>query len=82
MKRLSTQPPLPVAVDMGGAEGKAVVQQGGVDHGAVLRPLQQVAQVTQVPVAASHPVAGTVLVHDKHLARTEPTLGRHDQLVQ
>lgn len=30
---------VPVAMDMGGTEGKAVVQQGGVDHGSVLRPL-------------------------------------------
>lgn len=33
-------------MDMGSAEGEAVVQQGGVDHGSVLRPLQQIAQVT------------------------------------
>ena len=36
-------PSVPVAMDMRGAEGKAVVQQGGVDHGPVLRPLQEVA---------------------------------------
>lgn len=59
---------------VGGTEGKAVVQQGGVDHGSVLRPLQQIAQVTQVPVAASNAVASAVLVQDKHLPGTEPAL--------
>lgn len=66
--------PLPVAVDVRGAEGEAVVQQRGVDHGTVLSPLQQIAQVAQVPVAATHTVACAVLVHDKHLTRAEPTL--------
>jgi len=61
-------------VDVRGAEGEAVVEQRGVDHGAVLSPLQQVAQVTQVAVAAAHPVARAVLVHDEHLTRAEPTL--------
>lgn len=65
---------LPVSVHVRGTEGEAVVQQGGVDHCAVLRPLQEIAQVTQMPVAASDAVAGAVLVQDKHLAGTEPAL--------
>lgn len=64
----------PVPVDVRGAESEAVVKQRRVDDGAVLRPLQQVAQVTQVSVAASDAVPGAVLVQNKHLARAEPSL--------
>lgn len=52
----------PVSMDVGGTESEAVMEQGGVDHGAVLRPLQQIAQVTQVSVAAADAVASAVLV--------------------
>lgn len=31
---------------MRGTEGETVVKQGGVDHGSILRPLQQITQVT------------------------------------
>lgn len=61
-------------MDVGGAEGVAVMEQGGVDHGAVLRPLQEIAQVTQMSMATTDAVASAVLVHDKHLTGTEPTL--------
>ena len=68
---------LPVAVDMGSTEGKAVVDEGGVDEDPLLSPFQQVIQVTQVSVAAPHPIARTVLIQHKDLARAEPTLGKH-----
>ena len=66
---------LPVVVDVGGTEGKAVVDEGGVDEDPLLSPFQQVIQVTQVSVAAPHPIARTVLIQHKDLARAEPTLG-------
>lgn len=31
---------VPVSMDVGGTEGKAVVQQGWVNHGSILCPLQ------------------------------------------
>lgn len=68
---------VPVSVDVRGAEGVAVVQQRGVDQHVVLRVVHQVLQVAQVAVAASHAVAGAVLVQDEHLAGTEPTLETH-----
>lgn len=64
----------PVSVDVGGTEGEAVVQQGGVNHGSVLCPLQQIAQVTEVSMAAPNAVASAVLIQDKHLTWTEPAL--------
>lgn len=33
-------------MDMGGTEGKAVMKQGGVNHGSIFSSLQQVTQVT------------------------------------
>ena len=74
MRLRRTPQALPVAVDVGSAEGKAVVDEGGVNEDPPLRPLQQVVEVTQVPVAAAHTVACTVLIQDKHLAGAEPTL--------
>lgn len=65
---------LPVSMHVGGTEGKAVMKQGGVNHGSVLCPLQQVAQVAQVAMAASNAVASAVLVQDEHLTGTEPAL--------
>ena len=44
------------------AEGKAVVHKCGVDHDALFRSLQQVTEITQMPVAAAHAVSRTVLV--------------------
>lgn len=61
-------------MDVGCAEGKAVVEEGGVDHGSVLRPLQQVSEVAEMPVTASDSIPGAVLIEHKHLARTEPAL--------
>ena len=60
---------------MWGAEGEAVVDEGGVDHHAVLRSLQKVTKVTKMAVTASHAVAGRILVKNKNLPRTEPPLG-------
>ena len=64
-------------MDMGSTEGKDVVDEGGVDEDPLLSPFQQVIQVTQVSVAAPHPIACTVLIQYKDLARAEPTLGKH-----
>jgi len=64
----------PIPVHVGGAESEAVVEQSGVDHGAVVGPVEQVAEVAQVPVTSPDPVPGAVLVQDKHLARAEPSL--------
>lgn len=53
---------LPVAVDMGCAEGKAVVEKGGVNHGTILCPFQQVSEVAEMSVTPSDSVAGTVFI--------------------
>lgn len=37
---------VPVSMDVRGTEGKAVMEQSGVNHGSVLSPLQQITQVT------------------------------------
>lgn len=59
---------------VGGTEGKAVMKQGGVNHGSILSTLQQVAQVAQVAMAASNAIASAVLIQDEHLTGTEPAL--------
>ena len=65
---------VPIAMDVGGTEGIAVMQEGGVDQGVVLRVLHQVPEVAEVAVAAPHTVAGAVLIQHKHLTWTEPSL--------
>lgn len=52
----------PVPVDVGRTEGKAVVKEGGVDHGAVFRPFQQVSEVAEMSVAPSDSISGTILI--------------------
>lgn len=37
---------IPVSMDVRGTEGKAVMEQSGVNHGSILSPLQQITQVT------------------------------------
>lgn len=64
----------PVSVDVGGTEGVAVVQEGGVHQGVVLGVFHQVLEVAEVSLAAPHTVAGTVLVQNKHLTWAEPAL--------
>lgn len=53
---------IPVSVDMRGTEGKAIVDECGVDEDAFLRTLQQIVQVAQVAMTPTHPVPTTVLV--------------------
>lgn len=65
---------VPVSVDVGGAEGVAVVQQRGVDQHVVLGIIHQICQVAQVTVAAADAVSSTVLIQDEDLTGTEPTL--------
>ena len=57
-----------------GAESEAVMNKGRVNHDSLLRLLQQVMQVAEVPVAATHTVSGAILIQHKNLAGTEPTL--------
>lgn len=52
----------PVSMDVRGTESEAVMEQGGVNHGAVLRSLKQIAQVAQMSMAATDAVASAVLV--------------------
>lgn len=61
-------------MDVGRAEGKAVVKEGGVDHGAAFCPLEQVSEVAEMSVTPSHSISRAVLIQYKHLARTEPAL--------
>lgn len=61
-------------MDMGGTKRKAVVKESGVNNGPAFCPFQEIPQVTQVSVTTSHSVPSTVLIQDKHLARTEPAL--------
>lgn len=52
----------PVSLDVRGTESETVMEQGGVNHGAILRPLKQIAQVTQMSMAATDAVASAVLI--------------------
>lgn len=61
-------------MNMGSTKGKAIMYKSGVNHDALLSPFQEVAQIAEMSVAASHSVTGTVLVQYKYLARTEPAL--------
>lgn len=65
---------IPVAMDMGGTESEAVVQQCWVNHVTCVCSLQQVPKVAQVPVASSHTISSTVLIQNKDLTWTKPTL--------
>lgn len=69
----------PVPMDMGGTERKAVVEESGVNNGPAFCSLQEVPQVTQVSVTTSHSIPGAVLIQDKHLSRTEPSLHKRQQ---
>ena len=53
---------LPVTVNVGGTEREAVVHQRRVDGDASLGVVEQLVQVEQMPLAATHAVPGTVLV--------------------
>lgn len=65
---------IPVAMDMGGTESEAVVQQCWVNHVTCVCSLQQVPKVAQVPVASSHTISSTVLIQNKDLTWAKPTL--------
>lgn len=68
---------IPVAMDMAGAEGEAVVYQSGIDHQVLLRSVQEIVEITEVSVAAPHAVPRTVLIQHKHLPGAEPPLKLH-----
>lgn len=59
---------------MWGTEGIAVMQEGGIHQGVVIREIHKVFQVAEVTMAAPHPVSSAVLIQNKHLAGAEPTL--------
>lgn len=65
---------IPVAMDMGGTESEAVVQQCWVNHVTSVCSLQQVPKVAQVPVTSSHTISSTVLIQNKDLTWAKPTL--------
>jgi hypothetical protein len=60
--RLPPDPILPVPVDMGCTEGKAIVKKGGVNHGAIFCPFQQVSEVAEMSVTPSDSVSGAILI--------------------
>ena len=49
-------------MDVGCTEGKAVVKEGGVDHGATFRPFKQVSEVAQMSVTPPDSVSGAILI--------------------
>lgn len=53
---------LPVTMHMGCAEGKAIVEKCGVNHGAVFCPFQQVSKVAEMAMTSSDSVSSTILV--------------------
>ena len=53
---------LPVPVDVGCTEGKAVVKERGINHGAIFCPFKQVSEVAEVSVTPSPSISGAVLV--------------------
>ena len=61
-------------MDMTGTEGIAEVDEGGVNKYVLLRSVKEVLEVFEMPVTASNSVTCTVLVQDKDLTRSEPTL--------
>lgn len=71
---LVSQSSLLVSVDVAGTVGVAEVDEGGVDDLVLLALVQEILQVTEVPVAAPHSVPGAVLVQQEHLTRGEPAL--------
>lgn len=64
----------PVSMHVRGTEGKTVVDESRVYENATLCPFKKVIQVTQVTMAPPNPIASTVLIQNKHLTRTKPTL--------
>ena len=61
-------------MDLTGTEGIAEVDEGGVNKYVLLRSVKEVLEVFEMPVTASNSVTCTVLVQDKDLTRSEPTL--------
>ena len=53
---------LPVPVDVGCTERKAIVKEGGVNHGAIFCPFKQISEVTEMSVTPSDSIAGAILV--------------------
>lgn len=53
---------LPVPMDVGCTEGKAIVKEGGVNHGAIFCPFKQISEVTEMSVTPSDSISGAILV--------------------
>jgi hypothetical protein len=49
-------------MDMGRAEGKAVVKKRGVNHRAIFCSFQQVSKVAEMPVTSSDSISGAILI--------------------
>lgn len=64
----------PIAVNMTRTKRKRVVNEGGIDHIVLLGAVEEIGEIAQVTVAAANTVTRAVLVQDKHLTRTEPSL--------
>lgn len=53
---------IPVAVNMRSTKGKAVMEQGWVNDGAIRGVLHQFVQVAEMALAASDTVASTIFI--------------------
>lgn len=49
-------------MDVRCTEGKAVVKEGGVNHGAIFCPFEQVSEVAEMSVTPSDSVPCTILI--------------------
>ena len=50
------------------------MDEGGIDHQALLGMVQQVVQVAQMTMTSSYAIPRAVLIQNKYLARTKPAL--------
>lgn len=50
------------------------MDEGWIDHQALLGMVQEVVQVAQVTMTSSYPIPSTVLIQNKHLTRAKPAL--------
>jgi hypothetical protein len=62
--------------------GVAEVDQGRVDQNVLLALFQQVLEIAQVSEAAAYSIPCTVLIQDKDLPRSKPTLKKNTEVFQ
>ena len=53
------------------------MNEGRVNHGGLLGVVQQVIEIAEMSVTATHSIASTVLVQHEHLTWTKPALDTH-----